>query len=79
MGGGVIREILGSGRLPKSLAANVEVAFGDRGVHASAQDGERGVATERREQDGSDVRSGGVMLLKAVRKDGECGRRGKKE
>jgi hypothetical protein len=38
-----------------------------------------GVAKERREQDGSDVRSGSGMLLKAVRKDGKCGRRGKKE
>ena len=74
-------------QLSDALAAKVEAAVGDRGVHASAQDG-RAVSgdgalsrTRRRSvgRTGSDVRSGSGMLLKAVRKDGKCGRRGKKE
>ena len=51
---------VGMWQLPKSLAAKVEVAVGDRGVHASAQGG-RGSAMELREQDGSEEAGAGLL------------------
>lgn len=49
---------VGMWQLPKSLAAKVEAAVGDRGVHASAQDGRGGLAMERREQNSEAERQG---------------------